>query len=249
MAKARVQRIWTVGLLTMTALVAVTIGFSAYVTAAAYNKSKNLEPTGGEVSLRSYFQKGSGTSEDPFVISRPIHFYNLSRLQNLGVFSSQTYFVLGYDPNHPEDIHGVNPGTNLTFYKDNSSNELVTDHTLDMSKIESLTDAIASIGDEQTPFYGDFNGHGLAIKGLKVASKPEDVGVFGYTYPGSSVHDLYLIDPIVTDDGYENNVEIAPLFSDPNNVAYAGSVVWNNGQSTHEVGHHYLPFYQLQYFD
>lgn len=236
MAKARVQRIWTAGLLTMTALVAVTIGFSAYVTAAAYNKSKNLEPTGGEVSLRSYFQKGSGTSEDPFVISRPIHFYNLSRLQNLGVFSSQTYFVLGYDPSHPEDIHGVNPGTDLTFYKDNSSNELVTDHTLDMSKIESLTDAIASIGDEQTPFYGDFNGHGLAIKGLKVASKPEDVGVFGYTYPGSSVHDLYLIDPIVTDDGYENNVEIAPLFSDPNNVAYAGSVVWNNGQATHEVG-------------
>ena len=236
MAKARVHRIWTVGLLTMTALVAVTIGFSAYVTAAAYNKSKNLEPTGGEVSLRSYFQKGSGTSDDPFVISRPIHFYNLSRLQNLGVFSSQTYFVLGYDPNHPEDIHGVNPGTDLTFYKDNSSNELVTDHTLDMSKIESLTDAIASIGDEQTPFYGDFNGHGLAIKGLKVASKPEDVGVFGYTYPGSSVHDLYLIDPVVTDDGYENNVEIAPLFSDPNNVAYAGSVVWNNGQATHEAG-------------
>ena len=236
MAKARVQRIWTVGLLTMTALIAVTIGFSAYVTAAAYNKSKNLEPTGGEVSLRSYFQKGSGTSEDPFVISRPIHFYNLSRLQNLGVFSSQTYFVLGYDPNHPDDIHGVNPGTDLTFYKNNSSNELVTDHTLDMSQIESLTDAIASIGDEQTPFYGDFNGHGLAVKNLKVSSKPEDVGVFGYTYPGSSVHDLYLINPIVTDDGYENNIEIAPLFSDPNNVAYAGSVLWNDGQSTHEAG-------------
>lgn len=236
MAKARVQRIWTAGILTMTALVAVTIGFSAYVTAAAYNKSKNLEPTGGEVSLRSYFQKGSGTSEDPFVISRPIHFYNLSRLQNLGVFSSQTYFVLGYDPNHPDDIHGLNNDTDLTFFKDNSSNELVGDHALDMSQIESLTDSIASIGDEQTPFYGDFNGHGLAIKGLKISSKPEDVGVFGYTAPGSTVHDLYLINPTVTDDGYENNVEIAPLFSDPNNVAYAGSVVWNNGQATHEAG-------------
>lgn len=220
----------------MTALVAVTVGFSAYVTAAAFNKTKNLEPTGGEVSLRSYFQKGSGTEADPFVIARPIHFYNLSRLQNLGVFSSKNHFVLGYDPNNPNDIHGVNPGTDLTFYKDNSSSDLVTDHTLDMSQIETLTDAIASIGDEQTPFYGDFNGHGLAIKGLKVASKPEDVGVFGYTYPGSSVHDLYLIDPVVTDDGYENNVEIAPLFSDPNNVAYAGSVAWNNGQSTHEAG-------------
>lgn len=233
MAKARVQRIWTVGILTMTALVAVTIGFSAYVTAAAYNKTKNLEPTGGEVSLRSYFQKGSGIKDDPFVISRPIHFYNLSRLQNLGVFSSQTFFVLGYDPNHPNDIHGDGIDTDLTFYKDNTSNELVTDHTLDMSKISSLTDAIAPIGDEQAPFYGDFDGHGLAIKGLNVSSRPEDVGVFGYTYSGSSVHDLYLIDPVVTDDGYENNIEISPLFSDPNNVAYAGSVAWNSGQSKH----------------
>ena len=236
MAKARVQRIWTIGILTITSLVAVTVGFGAYVTAAVFNKTKNLEPTGGEVALRSYFQKGSGTANDPFVISRPIHFYNLSRLQNLGVFSSQNYFVLGYDPNHPEDIHGVNPGTELTFYKDNSSNELVTDHTLDMSKIEALTDAIFSIGDETAPFYGDFNGHGLAIKGLKVNSKPEDVGVFGYTAPGSSVHDVYLINPVVTDDGYENNAEIAPLFSDPNNVAYAGSVTWNGGQSVHENG-------------
>ena len=236
MAKARVQRIWTIGILTITSLVAVTVGFSAYVTAAVFKKSKNLEPTGGEVALRSYFQKGSGTAEDPFVISRPIHFYNLSRLQNLGVFSSKNYFVLGFDPNHPEDVHGVNNGTDLTFYKDNSSNELVSDHTLDMSKIEALTDAISSIGDEQAPFYGDFNGHGLAIKGLKINSKPEDVGVFGYTAPGSTVHDFYLIDPVVTDDGYENSAEIAPLFNDPNNVAYAGSVTWNSGQSIHENG-------------
>ena len=198
MGRARVQRIWTIGALTMASLIAVTVGFGAYVTAAVFNKTKNLEPTGGEVSLRSYFQKGSGTDEDPFVISRPIHFYNLSRLQNLGVFSNKTHFVLGYDPSHPEDIFGRNQGTNLTFYKDNSSNDLVSNHTLDMSDIYSLTDSIASIGDEQTPFYGEFNGQGLAISGLKISSKPEDVGVFGYTAPGSNVHDLYLSSQILT---------------------------------------------------
>ena len=176
MGRARIQRIKLIGAMTMASLTAVTIGFSAYVTAAVYNKTKNLEPTGGEVALRSYFQKGSGTELDPFVISRPIHFYNLSRLQNLGVFSSKMFFVLGYDPDHPDDIHGKNGG-DLTFYKDNSSSELVTNHTLDMSSIYSLTDSVVSIGDECAPFCGDFNGHGLAISGLKISSKPEDVGV------------------------------------------------------------------------
>ena len=236
MGNARIQRIRIVGALTISSLLAVTIGFGAYITSAMFNRTRNLEPTGGEVSLRSYFQKGSGTYEDPFVISRPIHFYNLSRLQNLGVFSSAAHFVLGYDPSHPDDVRGKSQGTDLTFYADNSSNTLVGNHTLDMTDVYSLTDSIASIGDEQTPFYGDFDGQGLAIKGLKISSKPEDVGVFGYTYPGSSVHDLYLIDPVVTDDGYETSTEIAPIFNDPDNPAYAGSVTWKSGVSNHDVG-------------
>ena len=239
MGRARIQRIWTIGAMTMASLIAVTIGFSAYVTAAVFNKSKNLEPTGGEVALRSYFQKGSGTEADPFVISRPIHFYNLSRLQNLGVFSSKTFFVLGYDPNHPDDIHGTDPNTDLTFYQDNSSNLLVDDHTLDMSSIYSLTDSIVSIGDECAPFYGDFNGHGLAIRDLRVSSKPEDVGVFGYTATGSIVHDVYLINPKVADDGYETNADIAPIFANPS--LYEGTVTWNSGQSAHANGSVPLP--------
>ena len=232
MGRARIQRIRLIGAMTMVSLTAVTIGFSAYVTAAVFNKTKNLEPTGGEVSLRSYFQKGSGTADDPFVISRPIHFYNLSRLQNLGVFSNKTHFVLGYDPKHPDDIFGNKYNdTDLTFYRDNSSSEPVNNHTLDMSSIYSLTDSIVAIGDECAPFYGDFNGQGLAISGLKISSKPEDVGVFGYTATGSLVHDLYLINPTVTDDGYEENAEIAPVFANPAN--YDGTVRWNTGQSVH----------------
>ncbi|MBR3674679.1 MAG: hypothetical protein IKN69_00845, partial [Bacilli bacterium] len=232
MGRARIQRIRLIGAMTMASLTAVTIGFGAYVTAAVFNKTKNLEPTGGEVSLRSYFQKGSGTDNDPFVISRPIHFYNLSRLQNLGVFSTETHFVLGYDPKHPDDYAGTRYNdTDLTFYKDNSSSEPVEDHTLDMNSIYSLTDSIAAIGDECAPFYGNFDGQGLAIKNLRISSKPEDVGVFGYTATGSVVRNLYLIDPVVTDDGYEENAEIAPVFANP--ALYDGTVKWNSGQETH----------------
>ena len=161
-----------------------------------------------------------------------MHIGFLSRLQNLGVFSTETHFVLGYDPKHPDDYDGTKYNdTDLTFYKDNSSSELVEDHTLDMNSIYSLTDSIAAIGDECAPFYGNFNGQGLAIENLKISSKPEDVGVFGYTATGSVVRNLYLIDPVVTDDGYEENAEIAPVFANP--ALYDGTVKWNNGQETH----------------
>jgi len=236
--KSRKCHIYTVGALMMASLLTATIGFAAYVTAALYQKTDDIDTIGGEVSLRSYFQKGSGTSEDPFVIARPIHFYNLCRLQNLGVFSGNRHFVLGFDPEHPDDIKGESPETDLTFYKDNSSNELVTDHTLDMTPVyeDFGLESIASIGNEGSPFYGNFDGQGLAIKNLKMASTPEDVGVFGYTYPGSSVHDLYLIDPKVTDDGYETSAVIAPMYSNPDAVNTDDLVVWNGGQTTHESG-------------
>ncbi|MCR5692355.1 MAG: hypothetical protein K6G74_00045 [Bacilli bacterium] len=234
MGKARIHHIKAVGIMTMAAFTAVTVAFGVYVAAAVFKKNRNLEPTGGEVSLRSYFQKGSGTQEDPFVISRPIHFYNFSRLQNLGVFSSKRHFVLGYDPAHPDDAYGQEEGTDLTFYKDNSSNTLVGDHVLDMESIYSLTDSIAAIGDEGSPFYGDFNGQGLGIRNLRISSQPDDVGVFGYTAPGSKVSNVFLINPKVTDDGFETDTEIAPLFINPDN--YSGTVTWNNGQSVHEAG-------------
>lgn len=236
--RSRRQRIYTVGTLMMASLLAATVGFSAYVTTALYQKSGDIDTVGGEVSLRSYFQKGSGTSEDPFVISRPIHFYNLCRLQNLGVFSQSRYFVLGFDPDHPNDTRGENPETDLTFYKDNTGNELVNDHTLDMNPVyeDFGLSSIASIGNEGSPFYGNFDGQGLAIKNLKMSSTPEDVGVFGYTYPGSSVHDLYLIDPKITDDGYETNAIISPMYSDPESIDVSNLVTWNEGQTIHENG-------------
>src|SRR5574344_354326 len=79
--------------------VAVALGFGTTVSYALFKADSNQSGKfGGTVGLRSYFQQGSGTEADPFVISRPVHFYNLTRLQNLGIFSSTTYFTLGYDP-------------------------------------------------------------------------------------------------------------------------------------------------------
>ena len=73
----KIDRLLTFGWgLCILSLVASTVGL---VSLAAFVK-KSDEKTGlnGDVGLRNYYQKGSGTLYDPFVISRPIHLYNLS---------------------------------------------------------------------------------------------------------------------------------------------------------------------------
>lgn len=58
------------------------------------NVTKNIEgKTAG-----AYFARGRGTQDDPFVINRPIHLYNLSWLQDVGYFDSKkTYFIIEKD--------------------------------------------------------------------------------------------------------------------------------------------------------
>lgn len=58
------------------------------------NVARNIEgKTAG-----AYFARGRGTQDDPFVINRPIHLYNLSWLQDVGYFDSKkTYFIIEKD--------------------------------------------------------------------------------------------------------------------------------------------------------
>lgn len=45
----------------------------------------------------SYFGGGNGTSQTPYIISKPNHFFNLASLQNLGIFTTKTYFEVTAD--------------------------------------------------------------------------------------------------------------------------------------------------------
>lgn len=58
------------------------------------NVTRNVEgKTAG-----AYFARGRGTQDDPFVINRPIHLYNLAWLQDVGYFDSKkTYFIIEKD--------------------------------------------------------------------------------------------------------------------------------------------------------
>ena len=77
--------------LLLTGLIASTLSWYAAVNSFSPNDVVSSVIT-------SYFHCGSGTQADPYVITRPIHYYNMVYLHetNYG-FSSSTYFQFGYD--------------------------------------------------------------------------------------------------------------------------------------------------------
>ncbi len=195
--------LFTLYISTISTLVS-TIALSVGMTIALYQKTIKGNGTYGEVSLRSYYESGSGTEEDPFIITRPRHLYNLSRLQGLGVYGEKTYFQLG-----KVDLGGVDSNGVPMCYADDSST--TKKPYLDMSGSNIDTNPINAIGSEALPFYGDFDGQNVEIKNLNVYANPQDAGLFGYTAHGSEVHNLFLSNVTIHALGYTS--DYADLYS------------------------------------
>ena len=149
---------------------------------------------GGEVSLRSYYYDGNGTSDHPFEIVSPIHFYNLTRLQNLGLYSGDTWFQIGHK------FPGVEGFCCINRY-DPVTKEPIPEHFLDMGDFSKET-TILPIGGEGAPFYGHFDGKGVPITNLTVTGYPEDIGIFGYVAHGAVVENLVCKNLTVESMGY-----------------------------------------------
>ena len=134
----------------------------AWFAKPASSTEKNLD---GEIGLRGYFFAGNGQEATPYEIVSPVHLYNLSRLQNLGVFPKKTYFRVGHVFETGESPKCINIVDGNPVY----------DTVLDMSGV-----TIRPIGNEATPFFGTFDGRGIIIENLTVEGNPEDIGMFGY---------------------------------------------------------------------
>ncbi len=206
-------------LLTSTiSLAAVAVVLNIGSTIALYNKTVSGNGTYGEVSLRSYYECGSGTQEDPFVITRPRHLYNFSRLHGLGLYGEKTYFQLG-----KVDLGGIDSNGQPLCYVDDSSNTRIS--YLDMSSSDFNTIPINAIGSEALPFYGEFDGQDVEIKNLNVYANPEDAGLFGYTAHGSSVHNLFLSEVTIHALGYTS--DYADLYNPESTIGNNVSFVYN----------------------
>lgn len=99
---------------------------------------------------KSYFERGTGTKDDPYIIARPRQLYYFSWLQYLGYFN--------------EEVNGSIP----TFYfKVEPAEDLDTPaNTLDMSEF-----TLPPIGTVKNPFLGNFDGNGTTIQNLTVENK------------------------------------------------------------------------------
>ena len=168
-------------------------------TAALFQKGKSSDGSYGEISLRSYYDSGTGTQNDPFVITMPRHLYNFSRLQGLGIYGdpdNQTYFQLGKNVGTEENpIYKCYPS-------DSGGDVSQMVPYLNMEGTGYNYEPIIAIGSETTPFYGVFNGNSLEIRNLQVFADPQDAGLFGYTAHGSLVHDLFLDNVTINTMGY-----------------------------------------------
>ncbi len=160
----------------------------------------------GEIGLRSYFHRGSGSQNDPYVITSARHLYNLSRLQSLGVFPAKEDVIVDGVPT-PDywyfqvglvDLDGVDSAGVPMCYDSEGNRKPYLD----------MTDSgvtIYSIGSEAVPFYGHFDGQNVEIKGLDVYANPEDAGLFGYTAHGSLVQNLFLDGTTIHTLGYASS--------------------------------------------
>ena len=137
---------------------------------------------GGIIS--QYFHCGSGTQNDPYVITRPIHLYNLTMLyENLdGFAAADHHFRLGYDLDGDGDLEFYSysdAGVHLDGYSD----------SLNMG----YYDAFVPIGSESKPFGGVFDGSNLTIDNLSVSGNgASEIGVFGYVSDTAEIKDLYI---------------------------------------------------------
>ena len=151
----------------------------------------------GDVGLRNYFFSGDGSEENPYEIVSPIHFYNLSRLQNLGIFAGKTYFQIG----HVFDIEGE-PALKCIDHYDSEGEPVYTDY-LDMGTF-STSNRVMTIGGEGVPFVGNFNGNGLPIKNLTMYGNPDDIGMFGYVAHQGKLENILLDNVEIVSLGYNN---------------------------------------------
>ncbi len=197
-------------------LLLVAISALAYLASTAfsyYAMKRELEITSftGQIRTNQYFDSGDGSENNPYIITRPIHLYNLSRLNALGLLNSKKYYEVGKD-----DGNG-----NIRVYGTNDGN------TLNQTVLDMTGQDIAPIGSEITPFFGEFEGNDLSVSNLTVnGGGKEDIGVFGYVASSSSIKNVSFTDLTIDSEGYSNT---NTLFSDASMTSMRNNVYLTYG--------------------
>lgn len=189
-----------------------------------------------------YFHCGSGSEDDPFVITRPIHWSNLVWLHNNvdGFYNANGktgadkgyYFQVGYDLD--------DDGTYKVYEYDDDGKpvfdgeDVKTTTTLNLSCYDD-DNPLIPLGSPQFAFIGELDGKNIEISGFAITSIDkynknaalEDIGIFGYVGPNGYCHDVYFSHYTIDTDGsafneddtYQYHVTHQPTTADPKRFA------------------------------
>jgi len=144
--------------------------------------------------LTSYFYAGTGTSSDPYVITRPVHYYNLVNLWENDYsgfdIDGGPYFQLGYKFDD----------TNYQFESFDDNGALIEDtySTYLNMNYYSGSRVLMPIGSGTNPFTGHLEGYGLTIENLFISGNGRsDIGIFGYVTDEASISNVYYEDVVI----------------------------------------------------
>lgn len=154
--------------------------------------------------ITSYFdcRRGSdgadGTEENPYVISRPIHYYNLIELfKSDKLFSFGSEQMMFYEASNlwfefGKDIDGDG---DKEFYAYGPDGVIIDDQTSQFLNMDYYfgDNALSPLGTAEKPFMAHIIGNNLTVQSIHISGEGHsDVGVFGYVASCASIKNLYL---------------------------------------------------------
>ncbi len=123
------------------------LGTTTFCWLSLANGSRLDFPTSFGSAKAIYFESGDGSPADPYIISSPVHLYNLAWLQYLGYFNKNS---------------ALTNGRAQSYFK--LKNDLI------MTGV-----AIPPIGTAEYPFLGHFDGNGCVVSSLTVSNAFDDL--------------------------------------------------------------------------
>ncbi len=224
------------------------LGSGVIASIAWFQKGTNS--FGADISgsiVEDYFHCGSGTVDDPFVITRPVHYYHLTEFFQRKTVLPTTdgdktfgtdylYFQVGYPLVENDSSLYVYDYDNTGTYTGTPGSPSYS-RTLNMSYF-SGSNALMPVGTNEIPFFGSFDGgasrtaaNGITIANLNIKTSDtvlvndvptnrstSDAGVFGYVADQKDAENKTVIA-----NAYFNNLTI-DLSGASNSASDAGHI-------------------------
>lgn len=187
--------------------------------------------------VEEYFHCGKGTQDDPFVITRPVHYYhlteffqretvlNVSRTESVTFGTDYLYFQVGYPLKDNDSSLYVYDYDNTGAYTGTITTPAYS-KTLNLSYF-SGENALMPIGTNEVPFFGSFDGgaqstasNGITISNLNI--KTSDTVVVGNTTTNRSTSDAGVFGYVADQKDASHKTVIANAYFDNLTIDLSG---------------------------